>query len=147
VILSIDDQITSMALLWPDFSLVGRKATFAAWRGPLRPLLQTYQVEILYRAPLVIERMDIRVLQPQVAILSPPLRRRPGDPEGVLPHVYYGPDGEVTLCMLDPNSDEWSPTDSLAETTVPWIIEWLAAYEGWRATGRWTASGRHVESD
>ena len=29
--------------------------------------------------------------------------------------------------------------------TVPWTIEWLAAYEGWRTTGQWTASGRHLE--
>jgi hypothetical protein len=78
-------------------------------------------------------------------VLSPPLRRRIGDPEGELPHVYYLDDGDVILCMLDPGSNEWSPLDRLAETTVPWIIDWLASYEGWRATGRWTGSGRHVE--
>jgi hypothetical protein len=49
--------------------------------------------------------------------------------------------------MLDPEAAEWSPADSLAQTTVPWIVDWLAAYEGWRAAGKWTASGRHVEPD
>lgn len=142
--MTIDAQIADMASMWPNLKLIGRHGVIAAWQGPLRPLLQTFQVEITYRAPLVIERLDVRILQPRVIVLSPPLRHRPGDPEGRLPHVYYGPDGDVTLCMLDPDSDDWSPFDSLSQTTVPWVIEWLAAYEGWRATGQWTASGRHV---
>lgn len=144
--LGLDAQIAAMAAHWPKFRLVARDGAAAAWRGPLRPLFQTYVVEIRYRAPLVIERLDVRIMQPRVYVLSPSLRRRAGDPEGPLPHVYYAPDGGVWLCMLDPEDGDWSPADSLAETTVPWTIEWLAAYEGWRATGRWTASGRHVEA-
>lgn len=144
--MNIDAQIADMISVWPELKLVGREGTSVVWRGPLRPLLQTFHVEITYRAPLVIERLDVRILQPRVRVLSPPLRCRPGDREGSLPHVYYSPDGDVTLCMLDPDADDWSPFDSLAQTTVPWIIEWLAAYEGWRATGQWTASGRHVEA-
>ncbi len=143
--LSIDRQIEAMAEVWPTFKLVARQGAWAAWCGALRPLLQTYVVEIQYRAPLIVEQIDVRLLQPLVQVLSPALRRRVGDCEGMLPHVYYGPDGDVSLCMLDPDAGEWSPTDLLAETTVPWIIDWLAAYEGWRATGTWTASGRHVE--
>ncbi len=54
---------------------------------------------------------------------------------------------DVTLCMLDPDSDDWSPFDSLAHATAPWIIEWLAAYKGWRAMGQWRASGRHVDAE
>lgn len=143
--MTIDDQIADMASVWPGLRLSARAERCATWRGPLRPLLQTYLVEIGYRAPVVIERLDPAVLQPTVKILSPELRSRHGDPEGALPHVYYDADGEVSLCMLDPASAEWSPFDSMACTTVPWIIDWLAAYEGWRATGEWTASGRHLE--
>ena len=142
--MTIDAQIEAMASLWPNFRLIGRQGATAAWQGPVRPLLQTFVVDITYRAPVVIEQLNVRIIQPRVRVLSPPLRPRPGDPEGNLPHVYYSADGEVTLCMLDPDSDDWSPFESLAHTTVPWIIEWLAAYEGWRATGQWTASGRHV---
>lgn len=144
--LGLDAQIAAMAAHWPQFRVVARDGSAAAWRGTLRPLFQTYVVEIRYRAPLVIERLNVRTMQPRVYVLSPTLRRRAGDSEGPLPHVYYAPDGEVWLCMLDPEDGDWSPADSLAETTVPWTIEWLAAYEGWRATGRWTASGRHVEA-
>ncbi|MFZ5665771.1 MAG: hypothetical protein ACOY7L_11165 [Pseudomonadota bacterium] len=142
----IDAQIEAMRAVWPAFTLVARDPYAAAWEGPVRPLLQTYRIRILYRAPLLIENLDARRLQPRVSVLTPPLRPRPGDHEGRLPHVYYGPDGEVTLCLLDPEAGDWSPAELLAETTVPWTIEWLAAYEGWRATGKWTASGRHVEA-
>lgn len=143
---NIYGQIEDMARLWPQMKLAAKAGNSAVWQGPLKPLLQTFHIRIAYRAPLIIERPDVRNTQPEVSVLTPPLRRRPGDPEGVLPHVYYRADGSVVLCMLDPDSDDWSPADSLAETTVPWIIEWLAAYEGWRATGQWTASGRHVEA-
>lgn len=146
MILTIDQQIEAMHAVWPTFKLVRREGRAAIWRGTLRPLLQTYVVEIVYRVPLALEHVPIRRLQPQVEILNPQLRPRFGDPEGMLPHVYYGADGGVSLCLLDPDASEWSVSDLLAETTVPWTIDWLAAYEGWRATGAWTAPGRHVEA-
>ena len=142
----IEAQIESMRAIWPDFAMVARNGDAAAWEGPVRPLPQTYRVGVFYRAPLLIENLDPRRLQPRVSVLNPQLRPRPGDREGRLPHVYYGPDGGVTLCLLDPEAGDWSPADLLAETTIPWTIEWLAAYEGWRATGEWTASGRHVDA-
>lgn len=143
---TIEAQIERMQAIWPGIALVSRDGQLAQWRGPVRPLLQTYTIEILYRAPMLIELLDPRRLQPHVSVVEPPLRHRPGDAEGRLPHVYYGADGDVSLCLLDPEAGDWSPADLLADTIVPWTIEWLAAYEGWRATGSWTASGRHVEA-
>ena len=141
----INAQVDAMRTIWPALELVGRDSDSVEWRGPLRPLLQTYRVCIRYRVPALIEAMDPRRLQPRVSVLAPALRPRRGDAEGSLPHVYYASDGTFTLCLLDPEAGDWSPADLLAETTVGWTIEWLAAYEGWRATGSWTASGRHVE--
>ena len=145
MIASLDQQIAAMARVWPNWKLLARGERQARWGGPLRPLLQTYQVQIEYRVPLLIERQDPMLHQPHVSITAPALRPRRGDPEGRLPHVYHLPDGSVVLCLLDSEAGDWSAVDLLAETTVPWAIEWLAAYEGWRATGQWTASGRHVE--
>lgn len=143
---TLDQQIAAMARVWPDWRLSARGERHARWEGPLRPLLQTYTVAIYYRVPLLVERLDPARTQPLVSVVSPALRPRPGDAEGRLPHVYHLDDGKVALCLLDPDAGDWSPADLVAETTVPWTIEWLAAYEGWRATGEWTASGRHVES-
>jgi hypothetical protein len=105
-------------------------------------------VRIAYRAPFAIELLEPRRIQPRVRVVDPPLRPRRNDPEGQLPHVYYLGDGplDVVLCMFDPQTNEWSPEMPLAETTVPWTIDWLASYEGWRATGEWTGGGRHLEA-
>jgi len=146
VVLSLDTQIAEMQAHWPQLRLAAREGQVAVWRGPLRPLFQTFQIDVHYRAPLLVEaRLSARVLQPRVRVLSPPLRWRRNDKEGPLPHVYYDAEAGPWLCMLDPDAGDWSAADSLAETTVPWTIEWLAAYEGWRTTGQWTASGRHSE--
>jgi hypothetical protein len=108
--------------------------------------MQSYKISIGYIAPTAVQLLDRRLMQPRVAVLTPQLRPKRGNPDGQLPHVYYIGDGplDVVLCLFDPDADEWSPALSLAETTVPWAIDWLAAYEGWRATGRWTATGKHV---
>ena len=146
-LLGIAEQIASMAETWPAFKLVGRQGATARWLGKVRPLLQTFTIRLDYRAPLAVENLDMRQMQPQVRVIDPPLRPRRNDPEGQLPHVYYvgGDPLDVILCMFDPEAREWSPTMSLAGTTVPWAIDWLVSYEGWRATGKWTGSGRHVE--
>ena len=33
---------------------------------------------------------------------------------------------------------------TLASTTVLWALDWLACYELWLMTGRWTGGGRHA---
>jgi hypothetical protein len=146
--LGIDQQIARMAEFWPMLELVSRQGPTAIWQGPLRPLLQTFIVQIVYRAPLAIEVHNNRRLQPLVRIIVPPLRPRHSDREGQLPHVYYvGEDPlDVVLCMFDPDSTEWSPWMSVAETTVLWTIDWLTSYEGWRATGQWTGGGKHFDA-
>ena len=136
-----------MTAAWPMLKLTHQEGQVAVWQGGLRPILQTFEICIAYRAPSVIEVLDARRLQPRVRVLRPPLRPRPGDPEGQLPHVFYLGTGalDVVLCMFDPDADEWSPAMMVAETTVPWTIDWLVSYEGWRATGEWTGGGRHLE--
>ena len=145
MIATADQQIAAMARVWPDWRVLEHDARYIRWGGPLRPLLQTYAVEIRYRVPMLLERQEAALHQPRVSIVAPALRPRVGDSKGRLPHVYYLDDGSIALCLLDPDAGDWSPADLIAETTVPWTIDWLAAYEGWRATGSWTASGRHVE--
>ena len=146
-LLSIDEQVKAMEAAWPRFRVIDRDGATAVWEGELHALFRRFTVCVLYRAPYAVELLKSGRLQPTVFIVDPPLRPRGGDPMGQLPHVYYFGPGklDVFLCMFDPEADEWSPTMSLAETTVPWTVDWLASYEGWRATGEWTGGGRHVE--
>ena len=147
-LLNIEDQIRAMRSTWPALSLHHREGCYAEWRGPLQALFRRFTVSIAYRAPFAVESPDMKRQQPLVSVLDPPLRPRRGDPEGQLPHVYYVGNGalDVALCMFDPDASEWSPSMLLSETTVPWTVEWLASYEGWRATGRWSGGGRHLDN-
>jgi hypothetical protein len=141
-IVSLDEQIASMAQAYPMLRVVEREKNAAVWRGPLRPLFMPFDVQIAYQIPLIIEVIDPRRQQPRVTVLRPRLRyRRRGD-KTELPHVYW--DGaDPILCLFDPEGSEWTPLDRLSETTVKWAIDWLACYEGWRATGEWAGGGRH----
>jgi hypothetical protein len=80
------------------------------------------------------------VLEPR---LEPQWRARE---EAPLPHVFFDAK-DITLsalCLFDPDKAEWDPNDLIADTTVPWTVDWLACYEGWLATGRWHGGGRHA---
>ncbi len=143
---NIDDQIAALKSDFPSFEVVRREGEFAIWQGTLKPLMRTYTVAIIYRVPMVLERIDLLSMQPRVRVLSPRLTPRRGDPEGDLPHVYWV-DGDPIplLCLFDPDTTEWTPSDLLSRTTVPYTSDWLACYEGWRATGSWTGGGRHAQ--
>lgn len=142
----IDRQAAAMRATWPDFGLQRIDARRAVWKGRLRPFLLSYEVTVGYRAPTIIERIDPLRQQPIVRVTSPALKRRDGDPEGALPHVYWDDPDHPALCLFDHETNEWTPFHLLAETTVPWALDWLGCYEGWRATGSWAGGGRHADS-
>lgn len=134
---TIARQIEAMAVAWPMFR-VGKRDRVnrsAIWSGILKPQFTAYRVEVRYAVGAL----------PQVRILSPELGRLPGNEEGSLPHVY-GPSNDPTLCLYDPEADEWNSTMLIAETIIPWTIEWLTFYEFWLMTGVWSGGGRHPTS-
>ena len=60
-----------------------------------------------------------------------------------LPHVYSTK--PVRLCLFDPQTAEWSPGASIADTIVPWTYEWLFYFEEWLVSDEWKGGGRHPE--
>ncbi len=131
--LSIKEQVASMKRYWPSFrvSHLSRRDGAARWTGDLKQF-QVHRIEIRYRVDYA----------PEVRVLSPALIRLPENPEGSLPHVHAR-DRAPTLCLYDPGADEWDGTMHLSQTIVPWSADWLACYELWLMTGRWTGGGRH----
>ena len=133
--LSIEGQVAAMKAGWPK--LVGRRIDrrrqSARWIGPVRPQYTNYTLEIRYCLGM----------WPEVRVVAPTLIRLPGNSEGELPHVYPPADDPI-LCLFDPRESEWTPDMAIAHTTVPWSLDWLACYEHWLMTGRWTGGGHHV---
>lgn len=133
--LTLQEQVAGMAATWPRFRKYGgkRNTQNVRWIGALKPQFTQYRVEIRYGF----------LTDPLIRVLSPVLTRLPGNVEGELPHVYP-PAEDPTLCLYDPRKDEWDPSMSIAHTIVPWTVDWLACYEWWLITGRWTGGGRHA---
>ncbi len=100
------------------------KARRLRWRGEFQPseVSRRYLVDLRYAPPH----------PPSVFVRSPKLVP---NADGHLPHIY--PDG--SLCLYKPG--QWSPSDPIAETILPWACEWLLHYEFWLATGEWCGSG------
>ena len=88
------------------------------------PLSRKYDIEVSYSL----------ASSPRVRVLRPELRTREGES---LPHVY----GDGSLCLY--YRGDWSRSLLLAETVLPWAVEWLLHYEVWLATGTWRGEGIH----
>jgi hypothetical protein len=130
---------------WPQFDVAEQTADHALWFGSLVGIERPYRVMIEYGLPVPGATERWRSF-PLVRVLSSALVPRfDAAEERPLPHVYFD-EHDITLsplCLFDPEADEWSHDDFIADTTIPWAAEWLACYEGWQATGHWHGGGRH----
>ena len=148
MILSTQKQVDLMRKSWPTFKVLDRTRWRVQWKGALRPLCQTYMVHVLLQREKNYNKSDtLRI--PQVTVMAPLLRRRSEDPSAPIPHHYPNqsrPELPI-LCLYDPATKEWHSGCSVARTIIPWTIDWLACYEGWLATGKWTGGGRHEPAE
>jgi len=141
---TIAEQVRAMRRRWRQFDLAEQTADRVVWFGSLVGIERPYRVAVEYGLPGHGAEQWRRF--PVVRVLSPELEPRfDAIEEAPLPHVYFD-EKDVTLsplCLFDPDANEWSHDDLIAETTIPWAADWLACYEGWLATGRWHGGGRH----
>jgi hypothetical protein len=138
--LSIDQQIDRMCAEYPLLYLLHATEWGVVWQGGIRPLAQTYDVQIHYCAfRLDIANIEARTVH--VESVSPELRHRS---DANIPHVYPNrvKPTRPRLCLH--MRHEWDASLYIADTIVPWTAEWLVAYEGWRATGKWFAGGHNT---
>jgi hypothetical protein len=142
--LSAEQQIAGINRAYPRFTLLDSTPWMLLWRGHLMPYCQAYEVQLLYCA-LSFPFANISANVVHVEVIDPVVTRRISQPTVAIPHIYPNAimPTRPRLCLH--RHDEWSPTMSIADTIVPWTVEWLAAYEGWRATGEWRAGGHNTE--
>lgn len=146
--MTIERQIEQMALDFPSWVVERPDQDIAVWTGTLTPNRTTYRIRMEHTVPPVVEVRSLLIVQPLVEVVSPRLKELEGNKEGPLPHVYWkhprtkrpGP----FLCLFDAEAREWTLSDALSRTTVPWTAFWLDYYEAWLATGKWLGKGRHA---
>ena len=124
---SLGVQRSLLLKLFPDARVRWRCGvlTFETQLTPT-PISDSYRVRLTYRLGK----------RPRVVVVSPRLEKIE---ECRLPHTYEG--DELCLCL----PGEWSQSDSLVDTIIPWVSEWLANYETWVFTGRWLGGGTHTD--
>jgi hypothetical protein len=145
--MTLTDQIWEMRRKWPNFKVTHSHSWLVCWEGVLRPLgAQTYKVRITYQLPRVTKEYVFNpAYLPMVQVLEPKLNLENSiqDHEPLI-HLYTdhaNPDLPY-LCLDDPVKSGWLKQSSIADTIVPWAIDWLVCYELWQATGKWTGGGR-----
>jgi hypothetical protein len=147
--LSVEEQERRLRQLYPDFRPVLHAGWIGIWEGSLRPIMQSWRVRIRYFAQRDFGEWHLANPYVTVTVVDPPLGRDPRGTGEPPPHVYrlgYPPDYPA-LCLYDPAAGEWSPEAYIAETIVPWTIEWLYWFEVWLLTGEWKGGGRHPERE
>jgi hypothetical protein len=122
-------QLARMAQHCPSLPMTSWRSGVVQWTGELQPadMTERYRVEIRYRLGR----------RPEVRVLNPVLQNQANGAR--VPHLF--PDD--TLCLYLTNSGEWSASQAIAETTVPWTSLWLYHYEVWHAIGEWMGGGVH----
>lgn len=132
---TIGEQIQALNRLFPDARwTVGRNELTGDGLFSPTPLSDVYRL-IFYYKRIGTSRCNVKVI-----LKGDNLRRIEAKD---FPH-NYGIDAErreVELCL-----NRWWEFNSrklLAETVVPWAIEWLYYYEGWLVTGKWLGGGEH----
>ena len=148
---TVRQQIDGMRRRWPSFDAAEVGSDRAVWFGALAGIELQYRIMHPVRVPdpTGLDKSLWRLF-PVVRVLTPALCPNwDARDEAPLPHVYFQePDITLSpLCLFDPHERQWSHDDLIANTTVPWAADWLACYEGWLATGRWTGGGRHADAN
>jgi hypothetical protein len=144
--LTADQQVARMRDDYPGITVLQSEPWIILWRGWLTPYAQRYEVQLLYCA-ISLPPAGVEANTVHVEVVEPLLGRRPTDPSTPVPHIWsnHVMPNRPRLCLH--KESEWTPAMHIADTIVPWTIEWLAAYEGWRATGNWYAGGHNTERE
>lgn len=140
-ILSAAQQVREVARKFPTLKLVHNFGWLIIWEGTLRSFSAEYRIRIFWHRYWP-EDWKLPVHRPQIFMIDPPMEDRP---DGRVPHAYPGVRSR-SLCVFDPASeDDWDHSQSIADTIIPYTIQWLCTYELWHLTGDWNAPGRHPD--
>ncbi len=103
------------------------------WRYERQPTIysRTYSVRVTQKEGDI---PDVYVDAPDLSLLADGRK---------LPHIYA--ERPPRLCLYFPKTKEWSSSDRIDETLLPWTDLWLYYYEDWLFFDDWKGSGEHPD--
>ncbi len=129
---TIAEQLSAMRIKYPQFETCFTSHTGLKVTGSLQPTSRSVTYDFVLKYNLTDS--------PKIKIVSPELKRNEKG-EGA-EHLY--PNGY--LCLYQPKYREFTRTDLLTDTIIPWTSLWLYHYEVWHLTGEWLGGGEHPKS-
>jgi hypothetical protein len=126
---SIAEQISSMRCKYPHFTTNFTSHSGMKVSGILQPTSRSAAYHFLLKYNLT--------NAPKTKIVSPAIQKNEKGEDA--PHLYPG----ENLCLYHPHHLEFSRTDFLCDTIIPWTSLWLYYYEVWHLTGDWLGGGEH----
>ena len=129
---TIAEQLATMRSKCPQFETVFTAHSSLKVTGALQPTSRS----VTYNFILKYNLTD----KPRIKIVSPELikNEKGEDAEHLYPNGY--------LCLYQPKYREFTRTDLLTDTIIPWTSLWLYHYEVWHLTGEWLGGGEHPTS-
>lgn len=114
--------------------VIDKKRKQLFWYGKIRPTAfsKEYTVSIQYKLGN----------SPRVWVSGDELEKLDAKD---FPHKYYidVKAKKVRICLY--RYSEFNACKLLADTIIPWTVEWLYFYEIWLATGEWLGGGEHPD--
>ena len=126
---SIAEQVSSMRCKYPHYTTNFTSHSRMKVTGVLQPTSRS----VVYQFVLKYGLAD----SPKIKIVLPTLQKNDKGEE--VPHLYPG----ENLCLYHPQYCDFSRTDFLYNTIIPWTSLWLFYYEVWYMTGEWLGGGEH----
>lgn len=145
--LTIQDQDRRLRAVFPEFDLVLDGGWVGIWEGPLTPIMRRYRVRVTYFRRRFFDTWTLENSYASVQVVDPAIGLNPRGTGKWPPHIYYNESDPQypRLCLYDPKERSWSPREYIADTIIPWAIDWLFFFERWMDTGEWEGGGRHPE--
>ena len=126
---TIAEQVASIKSKYPKFTTSFTSHSSMKVIGFLQPTSRSVTYNFVLKYNLT--------YSPKIKIISPTLQKnRKGED---IPHLYPG----ENLCLYQPKYCEFSRTDLLCDTIIPWVSLWLYYYEVWHLTDEWLGGGEH----
>ncbi len=137
---SLGSQVDRMKHSWPQLEHRIEANGYSFWRGPIIPYQAVYEIGIIWKVG--------SDLKPWVLLISPELKPRDGGAYEEIPHLLFDNQNPKLsgLCLFDPDGGEWTNKRLIADTTIPWAMEWLQHYEFWHYCGIWKGKSIGPES-
>lgn len=122
-------QLKKILDLFPDAEIVSQDINSFEVILKLQPtpISEVYELKFVYSKK---SKIEVFVINKKLKIAKN---------RSSLPHVYSTPNQE--LCLFTPKFKEWAPNQIIANTIIPWAIEWLDFYEHWLIDGEWLGGG------